>query len=111
MSESEDKKRILSGMSAKDAISRCGELQLSYEDTCRLLSGKINPESLMKDLQDPDSEAYTWYQNGVAEGNLKLNIDLEYNIGDSKAKDAYKHLSAERRRQTINKKLNDLFGL
>jgi hypothetical protein len=40
-----------------------------------------------------------------------LNIDLEDNVSNPKAKDAYKHLSAERRRQAINKKLEDLFGM
>jgi hypothetical protein len=48
---------------------------------------------------------------GVAQGVLKLNIDLEHNVGDPKAKDAYKHLSAERRRQAINHKLKELFGV
>ncbi|MDR1370989.1 MAG: hypothetical protein LBJ72_12840 [Dysgonamonadaceae bacterium] len=111
MSENEDKKRILSDMSVKDAISRCGELQLSYEDTVRLLSEKTNPAKLMCDLQDPESEPYRWYQSGIAEGNLKLHINLECNVGDSKAKDAYKNLSGERRRQAINKKLDELFGI
>ncbi|WP_352422275.1 hypothetical protein [Proteiniphilum sp.] len=108
-----DRKRekILSDLSPEDAIFRCGELQLSYEDTCRLLSSEMNPERLMDDLKDPGSNPYKWYQNGVAEGNLKLNIELEYNVGEPKAKDAYKNLSAERRRQAVNKKLDDLFGL
>lgn len=111
MSEIEDKRKILSEMSLKNAISRCGELQLTLDDVCWLMAEKTNPEQLMRDLQDPASEVYQWYQFGVAEGNLKLNIDLEYNVGDVKAKDAYKNLSSERRRQAINKKLEDLFGL
>ena len=108
----EDNKRILSDMSLEAAIFRCGELQLSLEDTIRLVIDKTDQsnDELMKDLQDPQSEAYAWYHNGVAEGNLKLNIDLEYNVGDAKAKDAYKNLSAERRRQAVNKKLDELFG-
>lgn len=109
--QNEDNRKILSDLSTKDAIFRCGELQLSFEDTCRLLSDKTNPRQLLNDLQDPESFAYSWYQSGVAEGNLKLNIDLESNVGDPKAKDAYKNLSSERRRQAINKKLDDLFGV
>ena len=109
--EQEDKRKILSEMSLKDAISRCGELQLTFDDVCWLMAEKTDPEKLMIDLQNPESNAYSWYQEGVAEGNLKLNIDLEANVGDPKAKDAYKHLSAERRRQAINKKMEDLFGL
>jgi|GEM_PF-2608752 len=109
--EKEDKKRILSGMTTKDAIFRCGELQLSYEDVCLLLAEKTNPEQLMKDLQNPESESSGWYQQGVAEGRLKLAAELEHNIGEPKAKDAYKNLSGERRRQAINEKLEDLFGL
>lgn len=107
----DDKKQKLSDMSSRDAISRCGELQLSFEDTVRLLSEKTDPDKLMKDLQDEKSEAYSWYQNGIAQGNLKLNINLEYNVTEPKAKDAYKNLSSERRRQSVNKKLNELFGL
>jgi hypothetical protein len=76
-----------------------------------LMAERTDPEQLMRDLQNPESEPYQWYQSGVAEGNLKLNIDLENNVGEPKAKDAYKHLSAERRRQAINKKLNELFGM
>ena len=106
----EDKIRILSDMSVKDAIFRCGELQLTHEDTVRLLSEKTNPDKLMADLQNPGSQPYAWYHNGVAEGNLKLNIDLEYNVSDPKAKDAYKNLSGERKRQAVNKKLDELFG-
>jgi hypothetical protein len=109
--ENEDKRKILSDMSLKDAISRCGELQLTLNDVCWLMAEKTDPEQLMRDLQDPASEPYQWYQFGVAEGNLKLNIDLEANISDPKAKDAYKNLSSERRRQAINKKLEDMFGL
>jgi hypothetical protein len=111
MDENEDKERILAGMSLKDAIFRCGELQLLIEDVCWLLAEQTDPEQLMKDLQDAQSEAYAWYNQGMAEGNLKLNIDLESNVSEPKAKDAYKHLSAERRRQAINKKLDELFGM
>lgn len=111
MSEKEDNKRVLSDMTTEDAISRCGELQLSYEDTCRLLSDRMNPEKLMRDLQDPESGPYQWYHDGVAEGNLMLHADLEANVSNPKAKDGYKHLSSERRRQAVNKKLDDLFGL
>ena len=97
-------------MSVKDAIFRCGELQLSYDNTVRLLSEKTNPDKLMKELINPESEPHSCYHNVVAEGNLKLNIDLEYNVGDPKAKDSYKNLSGERKRQSINKKLDELFG-
>lgn len=111
MSTEKDNKRILEDMSTKDAIFKCGELQLPIEQVATLLSDKTNPITLYDDLSTPGTDAYDWYNQGVAEGNLKLNINLEYNIGDPKAKDAYKHLSAERRRQVINKKLDDLFGL
>lgn len=110
---SENKERILEAMTLSEAIFRCGELQLSLEDTTRLLTDKTDhdPRQLLNALQDPKSEEYKWYHNGVAEGNLKLNIDLEANVGEVKAKDAYKNLSGERRRQAINKKLDELFGI
>lgn len=98
-------------MLLKDAVFRCGELQLSYEDTARLLSDRADPKQLLAELSTPGTDACNRYREGVAEGNLKLNINLEYNVADPKAKDAYKHLSAERRRQAINKKLEDLFGV
>lgn len=111
MNKKEENNRILGDMSLRDAIFRCGELQVEYEDVCRLMTSKTDPERLMRDLKNPESDAYTWYQEGVAEGILRLNIDLETNIGEPKAKDAYKNLSSERRRQAINKKLDELFGI
>ncbi|MDO9634202.1 MAG: hypothetical protein Q7J05_04055 [Paludibacter sp.] len=110
---SEEKKLILEGLSLQDAIFRCGELHLTLEDTVRLMTDKTDhsPAKLLKALQDPSTEECKWYQNGAAEGNLKLNIDLEANVGEPKAKDAYKNLSGERRRQAINKKLDELFGV
>ncbi|MEA4975735.1 hypothetical protein SDC9_187568 [bioreactor metagenome] len=105
--------RIFDEMTLSESITRCGELQITLEDTVRLIADKTDhsPAQLLSALQDPGSDEYKWYHNGVAEGNLKLNIDLESNIGEVKAKDAYKNLSGERRRQAINKKLDELFGI
>jgi hypothetical protein len=105
--------RILDGKTLQEAIFRCGELQLPYEQVILLLAPihPVDPIRLLTALQTPGTDQYEWYQQGVAEGNLKLNIDLEANIDDPKAKDAYKHLSAERLRQAINHKLEDLFGI
>jgi hypothetical protein len=107
------KERIFDGMTEKEIITRCGELQLLHEQVVLLVAEQhlVNRQQLLSNLQTPGTDEYEWYQSGVAEGNLKLNINLEYNVGDPKAKDAYKHLSAERRRKDINKKLDDLFGL
>jgi hypothetical protein len=108
-----NEERILDGMTLKESIFRCGELQLPYEQVVLLVAGQrpVNRQQLSANLQTPGTDEYDWYQSGVAEGNLKLNIDLEANVSDSKAKDAYKHLSTERRRQAINRKLEDLFGI
>ena len=103
--------KITDGMTLDRIISRCGELQMDYTNVCWLCRDLCNPKSLMQELQDPDSDAYAWYQSGIAQGNLKLNIDLEYNVSDPKSKDAYKHLSSERRRLAINNKLKELFGV
>ena len=105
------KQKITDGMTLERIITRCGELQMDYTNLCWLCKELCNPKQLMCELQNPASEPYAWYQSGVAQGNLKLNIDLEYNVSDPKAKDAYKHLDAERRRQAINSKLNELFGV
>ena len=105
--------RILDGMTVKEAIFRCGELQLPYEQTALLVS-ELEPtdqQQLLTNLRTPGTDEHEQYQSGVAEGNLKLNINLESNVGDPKSKDAYKHLSAERRRQAIDRKLKDLFGI
>ena len=111
MNEIENKERILDGMAFKEAIIRCGELQLPYEQVVYLVSDKTKKpvNQLYADLQTPGTEENEWYQAGVSEGNLKLNINLESNVGDPKSKDAYKHLSAERRRQALNRKIDDLF--
>ena len=110
----EDKKeRILDGMTIQDAIFRCGELQLPYEQVVYLIAEfhQVDNRQLLNDLQTPGTDEYEWYQSGVAEGNLKLNANLEYNVGDPKAKGAYENLSAERRRQAIDDKLKDLFEI
>jgi hypothetical protein len=105
--------RILDGMSVREAIFRCGELQLPYEQAVLLIAGlqPVDRRKLLAGLQTPGTDEYEWYQSGAAEGSLKLNVHLEANVGDPKANDAYKHLSAERRRQVINRKLEDLFGI
>jgi hypothetical protein len=105
------KEKITDGMTLERIVTRCGELQLDYTNVCWLCRDIREPKVLMHDLLDPDSYVSAWYRSGIAQGNLKLNIDLEHNVSDPKAKDAYKHLSAERRRQAINSKLNELFGL
>jgi hypothetical protein len=108
-----NKQLILTGFTLKEAIIRCGELQLPYEQTV-YLAGSLHPidkKQLFSDLQTPGTNEYEWYQSGVAEGVLNLNINLEANVADPKAKDAYKHLAAERRRLAISKKVKELFGI
>ena len=108
-----ENERILEGMTAREAIFRCGELQLSYEQTALLVS-ELEPtdkQKLLTNLQTPGTDEHEQYQSGVAEGNLKLNIVLEANVEDPKSKDAYKNLEAERLRQAIDRKLKDLFGI
>ncbi|GHT63001.1 hypothetical protein FACS189451_08810 [Bacteroidia bacterium] len=108
-----DKERILDGMTKKQIIVRCGELQLPHEQVVLLVAEQhpVSQQQLLANLQTTGTNEYEWYQSGVAEGNLKLNIELEANVSDPKAKDAYKHLSAERRRQAVNRKLDDLFNI
>ena len=100
---------LVEGVGLDDIIFRCGELQLDYDTTCHLCAEHYDMHALLSELNNPYSKYHKIYMHGVAEGELKLNIELEHNIGEPKAKDAYKFLSAERRRQAINKKLNELF--
>lgn len=102
---------IIEGISLKNLVIRCGELLIPYEEVCWLCRELCDPHSLNEQLNDTFSEAYAWYQTGVVEGKLKLNIELEYNIGDPKVKDAYKSLSTERSRQKISQKIKEMFGL
>ena len=100
---------ILGDLSLTDAIARCGELQMSEDEISVLLAHRTDARQLLSDLQTPGTEAHEAYVRGQAEGNLKLYIDLEANVSDPKAKDAYKSLAAERRRQAINRKIDELF--
>jgi hypothetical protein len=112
MNESEEKREhLLDGLSLSDAIARCGELQMSEDETAALLFDRTDHDDakLAADLRTPGTEAFEAYRRGLAEGALKLNIDLEANVSNPKVKDAYKSLSAERRRQAINRKLDELF--
>ena len=101
--------RITAGATLDDILFRCGELQLDINDTCILCASHIDESRLRYELNKPNSSYYTTYRQGVSEGKLKLNIELEYNIGEPKAKDAYKFLMAERRREEVNRKLEELF--
>jgi len=101
--------RLLRDIKLEDIIFRCGELLLDFDDTCNLCADQIHPEKLKAELNNPLSNYYSSYRQGVSEGKLNLNINLENLIGDPKAKDAYKSLSDERQRQSINKKLKELF--
>jgi len=103
--------RILDGMTVNEAIFRCGELQLPFEQVVRLVSElePINQKQLLTDLETPGSAEYDRYRAGVAEGILRLNVCLESDI-ETDQKDAYKSLSAERRRQALDEKIKDLFG-
>ena len=77
MNNNEDKRKILSDMSLKDAILRCGELQLTFDDVCWLMAEKTDPEQLMRDLQDPASEPYRWYRGGGG----RRKSEVEYRFG------------------------------
>jgi hypothetical protein len=101
--------KITDGMTPDRIVARCGELQIDYTNVCLLCRDLCDPKELMRNLQDPDSDVAALYASGVAQGLLKLNADLEANVSNPKAKDAYKHLSAERRRQAVNAKINELF--
>ena len=102
---------LVTGIEFDDLLFRCGELQLDFNDTCNLCADHMQPGELMAQLCRPESNYYIMYMNGVSNGKLKMGIDLEHLLSDPKAKDAYKNLSAERRRQSINLKLTELFGL
>ena len=101
--------RLVDKLSLDDMLFRCGELQLDIIDTCNLCASHIDTLRLKHELNDPNSTYYTTYMQGVSEGKLKLNIDLEYNISEPKVRDAYKSLTSERRREAINRKLEELF--
>jgi hypothetical protein len=107
----ENRRRLLDDLSLTDAIARCGELQMSEDETVALLFDRTDHDAakLLAELRTPGTEAFEAYHRGLAEGALKLNIDLEANVSDPKCRDACKSLAAERRRQAINRKLDELF--
>jgi hypothetical protein len=100
---------ILDDLSLTDAIARCGELQMPPDEIACLLARRTDAAQLLSDLSTPGTAPFEACRRGQAEGALKLNIDLEANISDLKVKDAYKSLAAERRRQAVNRKLDELF--
>jgi hypothetical protein len=82
---------------------------MSEDEIVRLLAHRTDATRLLADLQKPGTAPFEAFHRGQAEGLLKLNIDLEANVSNPKAKDAYKSLATERRRQEINRKLDELF--
>jgi len=105
--------RLLDGMTAAEIIFRCGELQLPLDQTVLLVGQqhKIDRARLLADLQTPGTPESESYRSGVAQGNFELNASLAANVSDAKSRDAYKHLAAERHRQLIDEKLNELFEI
>jgi len=101
---------ITEGLSLQEIITLCGEIHIDFSHLCWLCKDMVEPHILMKLLNDPTSEAYSLYNKGIASGLFKMNLYLTNNISEPKSKDAYKSLSAERRRQAISAKLNELFG-
>ena len=59
----ENNERLLSGMTIRDAIFRCGELQLPYDQVIRLIVDlhPINRQQLLANLQTPGTDEYEWY--------------------------------------------------
>jgi hypothetical protein len=100
----------LDGLSLTDAIARCGELEMHPEDIVRLLAHRTGAAQLLSDLATPGTASYEAYRRGVSEGLLKLKMDLEANVSNPKAKDAYKSLAEERYRQAVGRKIDELFG-
>jgi hypothetical protein len=112
MDNSEQKSKpegLLDDLSLLDAIARCGELQMNEDEIARLLAHRADAGSLLTDLRTPGTAAFEALRRGEAEGALKLNIALEANVENPKVRDACKSLSAERRRQAVNRKLDELF--
>ena len=100
---------LLAGISLDDILFRCGELQLPFDDVCNLCAEHISPLLLYSELKNDGSAHFASYMRGFSEGKLNLNITLEANLSEPKVKDAYKALSAERRCEAINRKLEELF--
>jgi hypothetical protein len=82
---------------------------MSEDEIVRLLAHRTDAGQLLADLRTPGTAAFEALRRGEAEGALKLNIALEANVDNPKARDACKSLSDERRRQAINRKLDELF--
>ncbi|MCL1942232.1 MAG: hypothetical protein FWF54_01590 [Candidatus Azobacteroides sp.] len=74
-----ENKKILDDMTTEQVIQQCGEVRLPFEQVVTLLSGKLSvseQKQLLTNLTTPGTDEYNLYQQGVAEGDFKLNIDL-----------------------------------
>ncbi len=107
-------KKDFKHLTVEQAIVRCGELLIEKANIPLLLADKLNRKeqiALARNLSSPNSEEYMLYAKGAANGELDTAIKLSNLVGNPKAKDAFKNLNEERRRQAINKKLHENFGL
>jgi len=104
----------LDNLTVEEAIIKCAQLKIDKSKIPLLLSGKISKaeqQQLLVNLETPNTEEYMLYAKGSAEGELKIASDLADLVGNVKAKDAYKNMSAEQRRQEINRVLQENFGI
>lgn len=105
---------LLSDLSQQAAIRRCGELKIDKQQVPLLLANRLNRQQqteLLANLLKPGSEQYTWYEQGAAEGEYKTAAELEAQVGNPMAKDAYKNFAFERRRAKIDSSLKKNFGI
>lgn len=98
-------------MPLNDAVMKCGELNMSLEDMCVLLSDKIEPKRLRAELVIDGTELNTLYLKGKVLSKMERRSALAALVGDAKAKDAFKNFTEEQTAEKVSAKIKDNFGL
>ncbi len=99
--------------SFEEILYNCGKFGLPKENALSFYRSKLSKvdfQRLELALQDAESNEIQIYTDGVVAGEALLQAGLFQNVLDGE-RDAYKNYSAEQRRQAINKKINEHFGI
>ncbi len=99
--------------SFEEILYNCGKYGLPKENVlniCRSKLSVVERKRLEVVLNDPNSEEVQLYNDGIITGEALMKAGLFQDVLDGE-RDAYKNYSAEQRRQAINKKINEHFGI
>lgn len=110
---SKKNKKEIQEKTPEEIIKECGKLGFPKSYAVRILCDKISSEELERiksALGNPNSIESQWYEDGIAIGDMEL-AGAQFDSAVGNEKDAYKSMSAERKRQAVDRAIRKNFGI